>query len=37
MKRAGTHEDVADLAGYLISERWGYISREVIYIKGAMT
>ncbi len=37
MKRAGTPDEVADLAGYLTSERAGYISGQIISINGAMT
>jgi 3-oxoacyl-[acyl-carrier protein] reductase len=36
MKRAGTPDEVADLAGYLCSERAGYISGQIISINGAM-
>jgi 3-oxoacyl-[acyl-carrier protein] reductase len=36
MKRAGTPAEVADLAAYLISERAGYISGQIISINGAM-
>jgi 3-oxoacyl-[acyl-carrier protein] reductase len=36
MKRAGTPDEVADLAGYLASDRAGYISGQVISINGAM-
>ena len=36
MKRAGTPDEVADLAGYLASERAGYISGQIISINGAM-
>jgi len=36
MKRAGTPEEVADLIGFLASERAGYISGQVISINGAM-
>jgi len=36
MKRAGTPDEVADLAGYLVSERAGYISGQIISINGAM-
>ncbi len=36
MKRAGTPEEVADLAGFLASERAGYISGQIISINGAM-
>jgi 3-oxoacyl-[acyl-carrier protein] reductase len=36
MKRAGTPEEVADLAGFLASERAAYISGQIISINGAM-
>lgn len=36
MKRAGTPEEVADLIGFLASERAGYISGQVISVNGAM-
>ena len=36
MKRAGTPDEVADLAGYLTSECAGYISGQIISINGAM-
>ena len=36
MKRAGTPEDVADLIGFLASERAGYISGQIISVNGAM-
>lgn len=36
MKRAGTAEEVAALAGFLASEQAGYISGQVISINGAM-
>ncbi len=36
MKRAGTPEEVADLAGFLVSENAGYISGQIISINGAM-
>jgi len=36
MKRAGTAEEVADLVGFLASDRAGYISGQVISINGAM-
>jgi 3-oxoacyl-[acyl-carrier protein] reductase len=36
MKRAGTPEEVADLASYLASDRAGYISGQIISINGAM-
>ena len=36
MKRAGTAEEVADLVGFLASERAAYISGQVIAIDGAM-
>jgi len=36
MKRAGTPDEVADLASYLASERAGYISGQIISINGAM-
>jgi len=36
MKRAGTPDEVADLASYLTSERAGYISGQIISINGAM-
>ncbi|HEY6241630.1 MAG TPA: 3-oxoacyl-ACP reductase FabG [Burkholderiales bacterium] len=36
MKRAGTPEEVADLIGFLASERAGYISGQIISINGAM-
>ncbi len=36
MKRAGTPDEVADLAAYLASDRAGYISGQIISINGAM-
>lgn len=36
MKRAGTPDEVADLAAYLVSEGAGYISGQIISINGAM-
>lgn len=36
MKRAGTPEEVAALAGFLASEEAGYISGQIIAINGAM-
>jgi 3-oxoacyl-[acyl-carrier protein] reductase len=36
MKRAGTPEEVAELAGFLCSEAAGYISGQIISINGAM-
>ena len=36
MKRAGTAEEVADLVGFLASERAAYISGQIISINGAM-
>ena len=36
MKRAGTAEEVADLVGFLASDRAGYISGQVIAIDGGM-
>jgi 3-oxoacyl-[acyl-carrier protein] reductase len=36
MKRAGSPDEVADLAAYLVSERAGYISGQIISINGAM-
>ena len=36
MKRAGTVEEVADLAAFLISDRASYISGQVISINGGM-
>ena len=36
MKRAGTPDEVADLVGFLASERAGYISGQVVSINGAM-
>jgi 3-oxoacyl-[acyl-carrier protein] reductase len=36
MKRAGTPQEVADLVGFLASERADYISGQVISINGAM-
>ena len=37
MKRAGKAEEVADLVGFLASERAAYISGQIISINGAMT
>jgi 3-oxoacyl-[acyl-carrier protein] reductase len=37
MQRAGTPAEVADLAGYLASDRAGYISGQIISINGAMS
>jgi 3-oxoacyl-[acyl-carrier protein] reductase len=36
MKRAGKAQEVADLVGFLASERAGYISGQIISINGAM-
>ena len=36
MKRAGTPEEVADLVGFLASERAAYVSGQIISISGAM-
>ncbi len=36
MKRAGTPEEVADLIGFLASDRASYISGQIISINGAM-
>src|SRR5216683_1165025 len=36
MKRAGTPEEVADLIGFLASERAAYVSGQIIWINGAM-
>jgi 3-oxoacyl-[acyl-carrier protein] reductase len=36
MKRAGTAQEVADLVGFIASDRAGYISGQVISINGAM-
>jgi len=36
MKRAGAPEEVADLVGFLASERAAYISGQIISINGAM-
>ena len=36
MKRSGTPEEVADLIGFLASERAAYISGQIIAINGAM-
>jgi 3-oxoacyl-[acyl-carrier protein] reductase len=36
MKRAGTAQEVADLVGFLASDRAAYISGQVISINGAM-
>ena len=36
MKRAGTVEEVADLIGFLASDRAGYISGQIISINGGM-
>jgi 3-oxoacyl-[acyl-carrier protein] reductase len=37
MKRAGTVQEVAELVGFLASERAGYITGQVIAIDGGMT
>ena len=37
MQRAGTPAEVADLAGYLVSDRAGYLSGQIISINGAMS
>ena len=37
MKRAGTPEDVAELVGFLASDKAGYISGQIISINGAMS
>jgi 3-oxoacyl-[acyl-carrier protein] reductase len=36
MKRAGTPEEVAELIGFLASERAAYISGQIVSINGAM-
>jgi 3-oxoacyl-[acyl-carrier protein] reductase len=36
MQRAGTPDEVASLAGFLVSDEAGYISGQVISINGAM-
>ncbi|HUE19846.1 MAG TPA: 3-oxoacyl-ACP reductase FabG [Stellaceae bacterium] len=36
MKRAGTPEDVAELVGFLASDRAGYISGQIISVNGGM-
>jgi len=36
MKRAGTSEEVAELVGFLASERAGYISGQIVSINGGM-
>ena len=36
MKRAGTAQEVADLIGFLVSDRAAYISGQIISINGAM-
>ncbi len=36
MKRAGAPEEVAELAAFLVSDRAGYISGQVISINGGM-
>jgi 3-oxoacyl-[acyl-carrier protein] reductase len=36
MKRAGTVQEVADLIGFLASDRAGYISGQIISINGGM-
>jgi 3-oxoacyl-[acyl-carrier protein] reductase len=36
MKRAGTPEDVAELVGFLSSDKAGYISGQIISVNGAM-
>jgi 3-oxoacyl-[acyl-carrier protein] reductase len=36
MKRAGTPQEVADLVGFLASDRAAYISGQIISINGAM-
>jgi 3-oxoacyl-[acyl-carrier protein] reductase len=36
MKRAGRPEEVADLVSFVVSERAGYISGQIISINGAM-
>lgn len=37
MKRAGTPEDVAELVGFLASDKAGYISGQIISVNGAMS
>jgi 3-oxoacyl-[acyl-carrier protein] reductase len=36
MRRAGQPEEVADLVGFLCSDRAGYITGQVISINGGM-
>jgi 3-oxoacyl-[acyl-carrier protein] reductase len=36
MKRAGTPEEVADMAGFLASDRAGYVTGQVIAVAGGL-